>query len=1301
MRAECTGTLIALTATLLLSEAAAQAEPGLILHWPLAGDFTDASGRGRHGQPHGPVGFAAAPGGTALALPGDGAWVAVDTTLSELGNEFTVECRVNPESLQVAYADILGNHVNQFAGFVLQQDGDRTNQYYFSYGTGTRWVYSPTFTLAADTWQHVHVTKGADRLRVYVDGVLIGGIAVEDPMAPSDASFMVGLGIEGQPRWFRGQVADVRIWDHARPPLADAPPERQLELFAANARVEWQTEPRWAVFAQGEGTLALSVDAETVPVAVQGIRVELAAADAHGNPVDHDQPHLLTPNNGFCSEVAAIRAPGLYRVALQPYALLAGGEHTLPEDQIAYLVMSGAPRTDVALPAGEGAGSEEPGPIVSLDGDDWLIAIDPAGEGIAGNWYEGPIQEAQGCRVPWIIQGTFPGYHGLAWYWRAFETPPSPFIDGRALLRFEAVDYKADVWVNGRHVGGHEGAEGPFELDVTDQIRPSGQNLLAVRVLNPTHEPIDGITLNESPRRAKVIPYSAGASYNHGGIVGEVKLAQVPQVHIEDLHLMPDPDTGVVGIEVTVRNASGAQQAVRMPVSVAPAEGGPTVARGALRQDLGPGVHVLRGALAVPQHRLWDLSDPFLYRVTARVESEAGVDERADRCGFRDFRFEGGAFRLNGRRIFLRGTHTVNATPLGQQVPGDPALFQRDLILLKTMGINCIRFIWGGATRRQLDMCDEIGMLVYVEHAASNPMVDGPHMKERFDASVSQVIRRDRNHASVVIWGLLNETPDGPVFHHATQSLPLVRSLDESRMVMLNSGRWDGCMDIGSISNPYSTGWDGHLGGEGPNAPRSSGTTVGGYWADAGDAHAYPRVPHDAATIAFLRGLGGDTGPVFLSEYGIGSAVDLWRVTRQFERLGDDEAEDAVYYAERLQRFLADWERWNLEATFATPRDFFAQSLRKMAGQRTLGLNALRANPNLVGYSVTGMMDHVNCGEGLFTLFRELKPGTTDAMADGFAPLRLCLFAEPANVYRGGTIELEAVLANEDALAPGSYPVRLQIVGPHGACVLDETVSVEVPEGEAPLALPFYARTVPAEWPEGRYRFLATLLKGGAPTGGEAVFRVYDPAALPRIAGPITLCGGDAALRGWLASRGVEIREFADEALLGREAILVAGPPTPDGSPEGWAALEQRIASGGRAVFVAAEALSLEGESLHWLPLAQKGTLKSIHGWLYLKDEWAMDCWLFDGLPAGGLLDYGTYRDVIPDLLFDGQEPAAEVLAGAIKASQEYDSGLMAATYRCGDGEFLLSTLRVIENLGRDPIADRILLNALAWVSRR
>jgi len=89
------------------------------------------------------------------------------------------------------------------------------------------------------------------------------------------------------------------------------------------------------------------------------------------------------------------------------------------------------------------------------------------------------------------------------------------------------------------------------------------------------------------------------------------------------------------------------------------------------------------------------MADPFLYRVTAVVRLGDSADERSDRCGFRDFRFEDGHFRLNGRRLFLRGAHTVNATPVGQQVPGDPALFQRDLLYMRTMGFNCIRFIWG------------------------------------------------------------------------------------------------------------------------------------------------------------------------------------------------------------------------------------------------------------------------------------------------------------------------------------------------------------------------------------------------------------------------------------------------------------------------------------------------------------------------------------------------------------------------------------------------------------------------------
>jgi hypothetical protein len=91
--------------------------------------------------------------------------------------------------------------------------------------------------------------------------------------------------------------------------------------------------------------------------------------------------------------------------------------------------------------------------------------------------------------VPGILQEALPGYHGVAWYWREFIPPPNPFPGGRCLLRFHAVDYRAEIWLNDRPVGGHEGGETPFALDVTDLVKIGESNRLAVRVLNPKAEP--------------------------------------------------------------------------------------------------------------------------------------------------------------------------------------------------------------------------------------------------------------------------------------------------------------------------------------------------------------------------------------------------------------------------------------------------------------------------------------------------------------------------------------------------------------------------------------------------------------------------------------------------------------------------------------------------------------------------------------------------------------------------------------------------------------------------------------------
>jgi len=1312
-------TTLASVAALGVAGAVPAAEPdgdraGLLLEYHFDGDLLDSSGAGQHGKLNGSATFVPGRTGNCLALSGDGAFVESNTNLPTLKDTFTVEGWVKPAATQRPYADVFGNHHNDFAGFALQQDGSRTNGYYFTFGTGAAWAYSRTVELAAGIWQHVAAVKTPGRLRLYINGMLVDSRAVEGAMATSPTPFMVGLGIAAQARWFAGEVDEVRVWDRARrfrPLLSGA---EQLDLFLKAGAIEATPSARWGLYPCRAGQhVTFAIDPERVPSAVERVALTFDCRDDRGAPVAFPARLDLRRDAEFRASLELPAAPGYRRLSWQPSFTALGEAHSLASGALSFLVLdpeAGTPAT-VAAPVSVleppvPADGWVPPAVLSLDGNDWRLATDPENRGREGRWWRQPTPEARSTRVPWIIQDAFPGYHGVAWYWREFTAPANPHPSGRSLLRFWAVDYTAEVWLNDRPVGSHEGGETPFVVDVTEALLPNAPNRLAVRVLNPTHTPIDGMTLNQTPRRAKVIPYSAGASYNHGGIVDSVELLSVPTTMIEDLYLRPDLETGRVRVEVSLRRSASGPGRVRLDLALAPAAGGETLQALSLEPELPAGTSVVSADLTVAAPRRWELDDPYLYRVTARV-SEAGsrsCDERSERCGFRDFRFRDGHFRLNGRRLYLRSTHTVNATPVGQQVPHDPDLFRRDLFYLKVMGFNCIRFIWGGATRAQLDLCDELGLMVYAESAASNPLADTPQLPARFDRSVAEMIRRDRNHPSIVLWGLLNEAPDGPAFRHATGMLPLVRSLDPARLVVLNSGRWDGCLDTGSFCNPGAPGWDGYLGAEAPDGGRSRMTSPGGYCLRMGDAHAYPRVPHTADTLRFLRTLGQDTGPVFLSEYGIGSAVDLWRVTRQFEQLGKADAEDAQFYRERLGRFLDDWERWHLAEAFASPADFFAESLRKMAGQRTLGLNAIRANPAITGHSLTGMMDHVNCGEGLFTLFRELKPGTVDALFEALAPLRLCLFAEPATVVRGGTVRLEAVLANEDALPAGDYPVRLQVLGPGMERLLDRTVTVTVPAGdggrEAPFALPFFAEDLVADAPGGRCRFLATMERGGAPTGGGAVFHLDDPATMPPVAAEVFLWGEDADLGRWLGTHGVRYRPFDAAGMpASRQAVLVGNAP-PAGGQEAWRGLAERMARGDTVVFLSPGVFREGDNPTARVPLALEGGLVGIYGWLYLKDEWAKRHPIFDGLQAGGLMDYTLYREIIPDLVFTGLGPPAEAVAGAIKASQDYASGLMLSVHTLGAGRLILNTLLIRENLDRHPVAERLLRNLLRYAAQ-
>ncbi|HEY4703436.1 MAG TPA: sugar-binding domain-containing protein, partial [Streptosporangiaceae bacterium] len=186
----------------------------------------------------------------------------------------------------------------------------------------------------------------------------------------------------------------------------------------------------------------------------------------------------------------------------------------------------------------------------------WTLCAGGPGETGTETWSQRRPARAQAAPVPGIIQQVLPEHHGVAWYWCDFTAPPRPG-PGRLLLSFEAVDYAATVWVNGRHVGGHEGGDTPFTLDVTDAVQDGPGNLLAVRILNPIAERIDGIVLAETPHGNKAAPdteFWPGRSFNFGGILGAVDLRVVPIPRTRDVHVTATLETGEITAHIHIEN---------------------------------------------------------------------------------------------------------------------------------------------------------------------------------------------------------------------------------------------------------------------------------------------------------------------------------------------------------------------------------------------------------------------------------------------------------------------------------------------------------------------------------------------------------------------------------------------------------------------------------------------------------------------------------------------------------------------------------------------------------------------------
>ena len=475
--------------------------------------------------------------------------------------------------------------------------------------------------------------------------------------------------------------------------------------------------------------------------------------------------------------------------------------------------------------------------------------------------------------------------------------------------------------------------------------------------------------------------------------------------------------------------------------------------------------------------------------------------------------------------------------------------------------------IISAALPEQLDEADELGFLVYSEHETSWLLKD----PAKFGISLNPVVRRDRNHPSLAMWGLLNETASLPIYQRAKNWLPSLRQIDPTRLVMLSSGRWDKDFRTGSASNPGSPTWNVYLGGEDPVKPVSTGELpqdVGAFHSGTGDAHVYQRYPTTWDFVMDFENLARDTHPFFLSEAGDGSSYDPFDEKREMERAG---APAGMYASSWIDPALAGlkktWASYGLYGVYPSIEAMLVDSALSQSRQRALTFSFVRSNPRVNGYNLTSLNDCWGTGEGMMDNFRAFKPGHLAVLQAGWAPLRWCLLVNPTNLYADRPLRIRASLANEDRLPKGDYPATLKISGRQGSVWRTRATAHISGGSDAPLAYLVFDREINLpDLDEGTY-VLAAALEGRPNAAANSLsFSVVRRQNHPGQLGAVTVCDLDPNARGLLISRGAVLRDYVAGGGFDREVILVGDSFA--GRADAWRSLYARIARGAHAIFL-------------------------------------------------------------------------------------------------------------------------------------
>jgi beta-glucuronidase len=414
--------------------------------------------------------------------------------------------------------------------------------------------------------------------------------------------------------------------------------------------------------------------------------------------------------------------------------------------------------------------------IKSLNGD-WQIIIDPYETGFYNYRYqesttgfflnqkpkdktdmvEYDFDKSETLKVPgdWNSQKEkLELYEGTIWYKKDFDY--TALTNGKRLfVHFGAVNYKAVVYLNGYKLGEHEGGFTPFNFEITGIVKEKG-NFLVVKA--------------DNKRSREFVPTVNTDWWNYGGITRDVTLVEVPSTYITDHFVQLKKGTTDTIAGYVKLNGNSLQQKIKINI--------PGIISDYIvnTDNYGYGSFTIKGS---PE--LWEPSNPSLYDVSII----SGADTVSEKIGFRNIDVKGSDILLNGKKIFLKGISAHEEAPLrsGRAATREDA--QTMLKWVKELNGNFIRLAHYPHNENVTRLADEMGILVWSEIPVYWTILwNNESTFTNAQNQLTDMIMRDKNRASVVLWSVANETPlSSERLSFLKRLIDRARSLDETRLI--------------------------------------------------------------------------------------------------------------------------------------------------------------------------------------------------------------------------------------------------------------------------------------------------------------------------------------------------------------------------------------------------------------------------------------------------------------------------------------------------------------------------------------